>query len=239
MAGRGVPQTRPQLCGLAVRPGVWGRLPAGEIHCPSGSGQGQMKHLPRLRRPFTGWAPSAPQDRSRPTPGDTRKGMSCGPRGGSEIEPSPALRSLFSPPPGLVLTAPAVLKVTEPHFPAADFCPEPQRCRLRAGSLTPRAGRQRATAASSVPVASEAWRCRRGWGLDLHLGCSGINPWDASCGPLGSLTRAALAGGGVSSESLLSGARVGKELGRPGQNLLHRGLSLSLLLAPFQAFRNF
>lgn len=198
-----------------------------------------MKHLPRLRRPFTGWAPSAPQDRSRPTPGDTRKGMSCGPRGGSEIEPSPALRSLFSPPPGLVLTAPAVLKVTEPHFPAADFCPEPQRCRLRAGSLTPRAGRQRATAASSVPVASEAWRCRRGWGLDLHLGCSGINPWDASCGPLGSLTRAALAGGGVSSESLLSGARVGKELGRPGQNLLHRGLSLSLLLAPFQAFRNF
>lgn len=45
-----------------------GRLPAGKIHRPSRPGQGQMKHLPRLRRPFAGWAASALPGPRSPTP---------------------------------------------------------------------------------------------------------------------------------------------------------------------------
>lgn len=80
---------------------------------------------------------------------------------------SSALCSLFLCTAGLVLTAPAVLKATEHNFSIADFCPEPQKSRLPAGSLTPRAGRQRATAASTVSVASaasESGRCGGGGG---------------------------------------------------------------------------
>lgn len=159
-----------------------GRLPAGEIHGPSRPGQGQMKHLPRLRRPFAGWALSAPRGRPARRPADTRGGRSRGAtrRAGTRALAGPPL--LSPPPPGLLLTAPAALKATEPHFPVADFCPEPRRCRLRAGSLTSGAGRQRAATASAVPggLGSREVPARAG-GPDLHLGCPRATPWDASC----------------------------------------------------------
>lgn len=121
----------------------------------------------------------APRHRGHP------KRSEPGPRGGPDTECSPALRSLSSPPPGLALTAPAVLKATEPHFAAADFCPEPRRCRLRAGSLTPRAGRQRATAASAFRWPRKPGRCRGGLGAststwpapELTPGLPAAVPW--------------------------------------------------------------
>lgn len=56
------PTPPPQSCRCRSQkePCGWGcpkptpGLPAGEIRCPSRPGQGQMKHLPRLRRPFSG-----------------------------------------------------------------------------------------------------------------------------------------------------------------------------------------
>lgn len=193
-----------------------------------------MKHLPRLRWPFAGWGP-----RALPGTADTRRGLSPGPRGGPDTECSPALRSLFSPPPGLALTAPAVLKATEPHFAAADFCPEPRRCRLRAGSLTPRAGRQRATATAAFRWPRKPGRCRSGLGgLDLHLGCSGVNPQAASCGPLGARTRATEAEEGVGSEPGNQPVCTGGHgSGKPRLNLPLAGLLPSPLLAPFQALK--
>lgn len=172
---RAVPQTPPRLSRLRAG---WGRLPAGEIHCPSRPGQGQMKHLSPAQAAIRWWAPSDPRDCPRSTRGGhpTRLEPPTTRRARNRTLTGPPLP--FLPTAGLVLTAPAVLKATEPYFPVADFCPEPWRCRLRAGSLTPRAGRQRATAASTVPVASEAWRFRKGLGaststwvaLELTLG---------------------------------------------------------------------
>ncbi|XP_021097999.1 uncharacterized protein LOC110345307 isoform X2 [Heterocephalus glaber] len=144
-------------------------------------------------------------------------------------------RALAGPPLALlctarrVLTAPAVLKATEPHFPVADFCPEARRCRLQAGSLTPRAGRQRAAAASTVPAASEARRCREGLGTSTSTWAAPeLTPGMPAALPWGAPTRAPQAEGGVGRGAVagLSGRQprcpVGPELGGLGRPALQR-----------------
>jgi hypothetical protein len=135
-------------------------LPSSGGHSPGG----HPGPLPGLTSPGTR---RTPQKRSEPP--TTRRARNRTP---------PALRSLFFPQPGSYLRLQLYLKRQSPISPVADFCPERRRCWLRAGSLTPTAGRQRATAASTVPVASEARRCRGGLGAWTSTwSAPGLTPW--------------------------------------------------------------
>lgn len=160
-------QPRPQHCGRGRALTCGGNSPS--FPTWAGADEASSPAQEAIRRVGT---QRPPRHRGHP------KRSEPGPRGGPDTECSPALRSLFSPPPGLALTAPAVLKATEPHFAAADFCPEPRRCRLRAGSLTPRAGRQRATAASAFRWPREPRRCRCGLGASTSTWAAlELTPW--------------------------------------------------------------
>lgn len=211
------------------------RLPAGEIHRPSRPGQGQMQHLPRLRRLGTGGHPAPPGTALAGHDADTRNVWAGDHADGQKPSSRRPLGSLFFALPDSYLRLQLYLKRQSLISPVADFCPEPRRCRLRAGSLTPRAGRQRATAASTVPVASEARRCRGGLGGPTSTWAAPeLTPGMPAAVPWGTLQ----AEGGVSLQAFPGLPRQAAEvplrpgLGEQGRPTL-QGSSHSLLLAPF------
>lgn len=113
------------------------------------------------------WQPAPDAAPAGRTPRRSERGHADGRRPGTGPRPS----APSSPTPAR-LTAPAALKATEPHFPAAASGPEP---RLRAGPLTPGAGRQRAAAALQFPGLGSG-RCGAAGASIFHPGLGGSLP---------------------------------------------------------------